>query len=331
MKPFFLSCDWGTSSFRLRCMDIATGDCLREWRDQIGVKAFAHEHRALDPQARAEAFEGFLCEAADRLLAELGAPNETVTMVLSGMTTSTIGWMDLPYAKTPFALDGTQAVTHERKGKTPEGREISFTLISGVCSDHEMMRGEETELMGLFRMPCHADLAENCVTILPGTHSKHIHIRSRKIEAIETFMSGECLEVLSQHSILSANADMEVLWKQGFQWTSEEQKKAFTDGVHRSARRGLLGNLFQTRTRGVLHQHPSSTNVWFLVGLLIGEEWVTFKEHHSGDLPVLLAAGNKFSHLYDQAARTLELTNPIHTVEPSTMEMASSLGHALFI
>ena len=88
-----------------------------------------------------------------------------------------------------------------------------------------MMRGEETELMGLFRMPCHADLAENCVTILPGTHSKHIHIRSRKIEAIETFMSGECLEVLSQHSILSANADMEVLWKQGFQWTSEEQKK----------------------------------------------------------------------------------------------------------
>ena len=135
--------------------------------------------------------------------------------------------------------------------------------------------------MGLFRMPCHADLAENCVTILPGTHSKHIHIRSRKIEAIETFMSGECLEVLSQHSILSANADMEVLWKQGFQWTCEEQKKAFTDGVHRSARRGLLGNLFQTRTRGVLHQHPSSTNVWFLVGLLIGEEWVTFKDHHS--------------------------------------------------
>ena len=193
------------------------------------------------------------------------------------------------------------------------------------------MRGEETELMGLFRMPCHADLAENCVTILPGTHSKHIHIRSKKIEAIETFMSGECLEVLSQHSILSTNADMEVLWKQGFQWTGEEQKKAFTDGVHRSARRGLLGNLFQTRTRGVLHQHPSSTNVWFLVGLLIGEEWVTFKEHHSGDLPVLLAAGNKFSHLYDQAARTLELTNPIHTVEPSTMEMASSLGHALFI
>ena len=49
-------------------MDIATGDCLREWRDQIGVKAFAHEHRALDPQARAEAFEGFLCKAADRLL-----------------------------------------------------------------------------------------------------------------------------------------------------------------------------------------------------------------------------------------------------------------------
>ena len=97
-------------------MDIATGDCLREWRDQIGVKAFAHEHRALDPQARAEAFEGFLCKAADRLLTELGAPNETVTMVLSGMTTSTIGWMDLPYAKTPFALDGTQAVTHERKG-----------------------------------------------------------------------------------------------------------------------------------------------------------------------------------------------------------------------
>ena len=54
-------------------MDIATGDCLKEWRDQIGVKAFAHQHRALDPQARAEAFEGFLCEAADSLLAELGA------------------------------------------------------------------------------------------------------------------------------------------------------------------------------------------------------------------------------------------------------------------
>ena len=109
-----------------------------------------------------------------------------------------------------------------------------------------------------------------------------------------------------------------------------KSRKAFTDGAYRSARRGLLGNRSRhaqgrAAPASILNQRVVSS------GLLIGEEWVTFKEHRPGDLPVLLAAGNKFSHLYGQAARTLELTNPIHTVEPSTMEMASSLGHALFI
>jgi 2-dehydro-3-deoxygalactonokinase len=331
MAPFFLSCDWGTTSFRLRCIQSDSGQCLGQWHQPIGVKAFHLKLASCSKQERDMAFGSFLQEACDKLLEQQPNKPDLIQVILSGMTTSTIGWMDLPYAKIPFPLDGSAAITHQLEGITPKGHPLAFTLISGVCSEDEMMRGEETELIGLFSMACHSHLASQCLALLPGTHCKHIQILKDAITGIQTFMTGECLESLSQHSILAANTDMATLWEQGFQWQESAQEKAFEEGVARAQNHNLLGSLFQARTRGVLHQLAPSVNIWFLAGLLVGEEWKSIKEQYPKDLPILLAAGNKFSHLYRHAAHLMDVNNPIHVVQPEAMELASVAGHMKFL
>ena len=68
----FLSCDWGTSSFRLRRVMGATGQVVREIRAATGVKAIYDEATragAANEAARAEVFARFLSTQLNELLA----------------------------------------------------------------------------------------------------------------------------------------------------------------------------------------------------------------------------------------------------------------------
>src|SRR4051812_31518699 len=101
MSAEFLSCDWGTSSFRLRLVqnDVITA----------GVAA-PHGARTLfdsltPAQDRFEAFAGFLASQLDILSTKQRIPNRP-PLVLSGMASSSIGWKELPYSIAPIRLDG---------------------------------------------------------------------------------------------------------------------------------------------------------------------------------------------------------------------------------
>ncbi len=63
------------------------------------------------------------------------------------MASSSIGMKELPYARLPFALDGGHVQLMYFREERVFPHEIM--LISGVKSDHDVMRGEETQLIGL--------------------------------------------------------------------------------------------------------------------------------------------------------------------------------------
>ena len=327
----FLSCDWGTSSFRLRLVSIPEGKVLAETKKDIGVKSVFLQCDPSDQMDRDYRFKSFLKSECDRLLDSAQGPPPTMTMMISGMTTSSIGWIELPYAKTPFPLDGSQAVTRDRQLTTDSGRLIQCRLISGIQTDTEMMRGEETELMGVFAHENNRKMLIECLAIVPGTHSKHVHVKNASITSIETFMTGELLDVLGRHSILQATADLKCVFEQKFKMVSESQHDAFENGVQLARQSGLLGNLFQTRTRGVLNGSAASDNIWFLMGLLIGEEWCQLKVRHSPEIPVLIAAGSRFGELYLRAAEFCGEADRISMVQPDLMDLASSEGQRLLL
>src|SRR5215213_2314484 len=98
----FLSCDWGTSSFRLRLVSTSANEVLAEATAPTGVKDL-YERGQLTGTPR----HGLFAEIVAKHIAEI-ALRHTLNgqpLIISGMASSTIGWKELPYATVPFTLD----------------------------------------------------------------------------------------------------------------------------------------------------------------------------------------------------------------------------------
>jgi 2-dehydro-3-deoxygalactonokinase len=265
MTPDFTSCDWGTTNLRVR---IVRGDSVvKEVRTPQGAGTLK------SPQE----FRLALGAAMD----SLGA---TGPVVISGMAGSSIGWKELPYARLPFLLDGSAAVVDEI--------ESGIFSISGVRSEDDVMRGEETELLGL------EVGREDAVVILPGTHSKHCVLKNGAMVAFRTFMSGELHALLSAHGILRQS--MAPGWDEA----------AFLEGIDESTHGSLTSSLFKVRTRALLHGKCPESNSSFLSGLLIGSELSALPK----DVPLVLAAAGAIATPYRIAFRALGLDARSHII-----------------
>jgi 2-dehydro-3-deoxygalactonokinase len=266
----FVSCDWGTSNFRLRLVD---GGVTGEVRSDEGTAKLAAQGGN-----RAEAFRATLARGLEQLQAPPSLP-----VVISGMASSSIGWKELPYAKLPFSLDGRDAVW--------ERIEDRFYLISGLRSATDILRGEETEALGLVAS-LGREMPFEAVFVLPGTHSKHLEVNPGGIAVFRTFMTGELFDVLSRHSVLRHSTDP----------AAPFERAAFLEGVGESQRRPLPSSLFRVRTRQVLEKRDAPSNTSFLSGLLIGTELATLR---SSDVPVVVAAAERLRTSYASAGEAL--------------------------
>ena len=303
----------------------------REIREPAGAKSLYEEALRSGAEieaARAEVFARFLNGKVAALLAGEKAPARNLPLVISGMASSSVGWRELPYAKTPFPLDGGGVRSQELNWSKPEWLGPTY-LISGVATACDMMRGEETEIIGLMSEPSLAALRERALLILPGTHSKLVWIENRSVVDFRTFMTGELFEVLGRQSLLRASVDAGA--RTGNDSLSESDRAAFQEGVSWAKAHGLAGGLFRVRTRAVLDHRPIADNTWFFSGLLIGAELEGIARN-AGNRPVILGASRGLAELYGLA---LELIagGTIHWVQlpPEQVEHATIDAHALFL
>ncbi len=250
----FIGCDWGSSNFRL-AMLTDKGMPLAEFADDGGIVSLRkngagpselmdHLHRGL------------------KSLASVGGRNpDALPLFISGMAGSSIGIVELPYATVPFALDGSDAKVDELSPHS--GIPNKVMIISGVCTHDDVMRGEETESMGLMS----AAGAQDAFLILPGTHSKHIEVINGKIETFQTYMTGELFSVIASQTILTRSLE-----DPSMDPFDDHGRSCFIDGLHLSANQGLLHSLFTLRSRTLVDRMPVRGNIHRLSGLLIGAE-----------------------------------------------------------
>ena len=303
----FISCDWGTSRLRLRLVESSSGVVGAAHTTDDGIRHVA----SVSPTG--ERRRERLGEALERGIAAL-APDlpSDVPVVMSGMASSNLGWEELPYAALPAAVDGG---TLRFVDLFHAGRRVR--LISGLRSETDVMRGEETELIGLFSTPGRRILSENCTVILPGSHSKHVRLIAGRIVNFTTYLTGELFELLTRQSTLANAAEPEF------------DPEAFAAGVAASPALGLSAALFQTRARVVLGSLPASHSRAFLSGALIGAEVSAL----CGDpaRPLVLAAGPDLAREYALALR--ELLPDSHLTEIAPAELASAVvaGHTLVL
>ena len=280
--------------------------------------------------AREKVFADFLRQQLGRMTGNDWASLDGASVIISGMASSSVGWRELPYACVPVGLDGSSIAQEIFTLTVGDNQQVLIHLVSGLRAENDIMRGEETEILGLFSGGRHARIAEDGVAVMPGTHSKHVRLEKRRITGFRTYMTGELFEVLSAHSLLRASLELTEGARPTTTLSEPAAHDAFVAGVRESSTTGLAGSLFRTRVRTVLQNVSPTVNRWFLSGLLIGSEVVDLLAPES-DLPVLLAASEPLNAAYRLALETLDLGERISAVPPEEVALASVRGQqALF-
>ena len=253
----------------------------------------------------------------DRLASKTAIDLAGIPIVISGMATSSIGMEEVPYATLPFPTDGSLASTRRFMAQIDFPHDL--TLISGVRTQNDVMRGEETQLIGLLDLlnTLQVDVDES-ILIFPGTHSKHIYIRQQQVIDFHTFMTGELFNLMAYHSILNDSVEPTDL-----QTLSISDIRAFTAGIN-SADSSVLNDLFKVRTNQLFNKLSKKENALYLSGLLIGDELKTLKKQPGWQL--ILCSGNNLYELYKLAMDVLQLSDRTTTISASLIDKATMAG-----
>lgn len=253
----FISCDWGTSNLRLRLVNADDKTVLKEIKTGEGIASIYRSWKAVKTDIdRADFYLSVLKKQIDSWEEdELRTPFKNIPVLISGMASSSIGLTELEYKTLPVEANGSGLLI-----KKIDGTKTFFNpvfVVSGVCTENDVMRGEETLLAGCDTLPGKTELF-----IIPGTHSKHILVSDGNAESITTYMTGEFFELLSKQSILSSSLLQEQEFKTIF----------FEKGIRDGASMNLLNSAFRVRVNHLFKRVEPGENFHYLSGLLIGAE-----------------------------------------------------------
>ena len=300
-EPVLIGLDWGTTSLRAYLLG-KDGSILDQCSGNQGILNV--------PAGKFEA-------TAEEMLRVWTAQWGDLPVIASGMIGSRQGWQEVPYVPTPAGL--TELAAGLQPLRASCGRE--YWLVPG-CSDRQgdipdVMRGEETQLLGLLE-----EIGKDALVVLPGTHSKWVRLREGVLEGFATCMTGELYAVLVQHSILGR------LMQKGM-----PPDDAFVRGVCTGMEQtDLLHQLFGTRTLGLFDEVPAEGLGLYLSGLLIGSEIREGRQRFvTTDRPetIWLVGSSSLVEQYQQAFRALEQpcrVGPAHAAACGLFSIGQSKG-----
>lgn len=251
-QPLFLAVDWGTSN--LRAWVIAdSGEVLAEERFPWGVGKLPPG----EPERRLQESVRPVLNAED------------LPVLMCGMIGSNLGMVEVPYLDCPAGLEDLAAALHPAPGVEPDGRIAPGLRCRRPNGDPDVMRGEETKILGWACMDPARRKGRRLV-VLPGTHAKWALLEDGRVVRFITAMSGELFDLLSRHSVLRTEE-------------GEEDPGAFLSGARTGAQAGpLAAKLFTARSRVVGGDMPKSAVRDYVSGLLVGDE--------TANLPAMLGA-----------------------------------------
>lgn len=296
--------DWGTTNLRLYWIDRRRKEIVASVSSDCGVKQLA---------GQPEKFSTILAEQCRVLIGKVGATGVPEPILISGMTSSSIGWSEIPYGTLPFDL--SSASLPHRQVRSADG--CTVILYSGIAGDLDVMRGEECECIGLHALLGNRAPARYRV-VLPGTHSKHVTVEQGQIVGFNTYLGGELFAILTEHSILrmSVNPDGDS--------GEDTDVAAFTAGVRAGAKGNLIGQLFKVRAKSLLQGAPPSECRDWLSGLLIGSE---LKDIADTDptIPIFCLGASRLRSHYATAAKTLGLKQWNNLTEQQMVDIRARL------
>jgi 2-dehydro-3-deoxygalactonokinase len=273
MAAALLACDWGTTNLRAWTLD-EKGQVVAHKEFELGVSR-------LKPGEAAGRFQ----DEVQPALNAVGLP-----AMLCGMIGSNLGWTVAPYVDCPAGLGELAASLAAVEAHASWVRIVPGLRCEGLAGAPDVMRGEETQLLGwVAQQPERA--RGRYVVCHPGTHAKWVLIEDGRVTRFVTAMTGELFAVLSRHSVLRSEAppDDPTAFEAGL--------AAAGDGA------ALAARMFTARARVVGGGEPAASTPSYLSGLLIGAEVAAVPQllGVSPDEPVALLGDTALCRFYERA------------------------------
>src|SRR5690606_36131266 len=222
IPEYFISCDWGTTNFRLKAVETSSLNVMAELGTGGGIKSLYQLYSEGTREGQTRFFVDYLIQQVRKLPSQY----RDCQIVATGMASSNMGLQELEYATFPFSENGGSLIW---KRITLENK-VDILLVSGVRSGTGMMRGEEVQAIGLSE---YLAPYKKGIMVLPGTHSKHLVYRYGSFVSLGNYMTGELFEVLSKNSILANSVAQGPFTASG--------KTAFLEGLGRGIDEGSGG------------------------------------------------------------------------------------------
>jgi 2-dehydro-3-deoxygalactonokinase len=287
MSIEWIGVDWGTS--RMRAWAFRAGDARPEpARGGPGMGALAGQGSA--------AFEGALLATLGDWLESVVPP---VPVLVCGMAGARQGWQEAPYLDLPQPLArlGEGAVPVE----TADPR-IAVSIVPGLAQRDpaapDVLRGEETQILGFLAGHEAAPGRSDWVLCLPGTHSKWVNASGGSLRAFRTYLTGELFALIAGQSILRHSLEGE----------GAPDPEAFPDAVRAAiaAPSDVAAGLFAIRARHLLFGEAGANARARLSGLLIGQEIASAAAWPGGPSPsagIAVIGDDSLAALYVEALR----------------------------
>ncbi len=274
-KPSLIGLDWGTSSLRGYLFNHHGGIIDRTDTNQGIVSITDGDFRSV--------FEN--C-CAPWLAAE-----PTLPVIACGMIGSQQGWREAAYAACPASLQSLGRVLT----RLDDLAQRRFAIIPGLkvtgdIAHHDVMRGEETQILGLDRT---ADRTES-IYVLPGSHSKWVRAAGDEVREFRSFLTGELYSAIARNTIV------------GRLFPANEppfDSQAFAAGIERirETPEALTAHLFSIRAQGLLGVQAATALPSYLSGLLVGSELVAALRWFAPNRPITLVGSDSLMQRYRHA------------------------------
>lgn len=290
MTARYIAIDWGSTN--LRAWLYQGEQCLESRQSEAGVT-----------RLNGKSPEAVLAEVTDAWR------DGATPVVMAGMIGSNVGWKIAPYLPVPASFSAI--------GEHVTSVGDNIWIIPGLSvsreDNHNVMRGEETQLLGA------RTLSPSAVYVMPGTHCKWVQTDAEQIHDFRTVMTGELHHLLLRHSLVGAGLPDQV-----------PSPEAFSAGLERGLNSpDVLPKLFEVRASHVLGSLPREQVSEFLSGLLIGAEVASMGDFIPGEQAITLVAGSSLTARYQQAFHAVG--REVATVAGDTAFQAGirSIAHAV--
>ena len=314
MGNIVLTLDTGTSNTRVRA-----------WRDDH-VASGAEVHVGVRDTARTGShaiLRSGVRDAIQETLRAINANEREISLVAgSGMITSGLGLHELPHLVAPAGIDQLAAGMRSASFADIVGSPIWF--IPGIRHDGapvalptasrmDMMRGEETEVIGLLTR---IDAADSMVVLLPGSHAKFVEVdASGAIMRCHSTLSGELLDLLMNQSVLAAGL------KHG--WPATIDTDALNAGARLSRNEGLSRAAFSTRVLELFSPTSETGRFSFLLGATLVQDLLSCQAAWSASIKLVVCGRPNMQTAYATIAReVLGMNAVVAPDQPMLQELA---------